>query len=37
MTFVLYTDDGKLIQFRILECAKLFQSIYGGIIKEELL
>jgi len=37
MTFVLYTDDGKIIQFKILECAKLFQSIYGGIIKEELL
>lgn len=34
MRYTLITATGKSMEFHILECAKLFQVVFGGVIEE---
>ena len=35
MRYTLLTSDGRIETFYVLECAMVYQSIYGGVIFDE--
>jgi hypothetical protein len=34
MRYILISTDGDCKVYNIIECAKMYQKIYGGVIKE---